>query len=143
MRTAWAIPRQQWKLRREFRLYRARAVWRARASHASKTAMAFDRLPLALRFGLYALASAILLYMCLAPSKSLPNSHLWDKAAHALAWAVLAGVGLALFPARPVAIVVFSLGFGIAVEVLQAALPFGRDGDWKDWVADCVGVATA
>ncbi|MDB5494684.1 MAG: hypothetical protein JWP86_2021 [Phenylobacterium sp.] len=105
--------------------------------------MGFDRLPLAVRFGLYGLATAILLYMCLAPSKALPNSHLWDKAEHAIAWAVLAGVGLTLFPGRPVAIVVFALGFGVLVEVLQTALPFGREGDWKDWVADCVGVAAA
>jgi VanZ family protein len=104
---------------------------------------AFDRLPLALRFGLYALASAILLYMCLAPSKALPNVHLWDKAEHAIAWAVLAGVGLMLFPTEAVAVAIFALGFGIAVEVLQGALPFGRDADWKDWLADCVGVAAA
>jgi VanZ family protein len=103
--------------------------------------MGFDRLPLALRFGLYGLATAILLYLCLAPTKALPNVHLWDKAEHAIAWAVLAGVGLILFPDRPVAIVAFSLTFGVLVEVLQAVLPFGRDGDWKDWAADCVGVA--
>jgi VanZ family protein len=105
--------------------------------------MGFDRLPLALRLGLYGLATAILLYLCLAPAKSLPSSGLWDKWEHAIAWAVLAGVGLVLFPDRPATIVVFSLSFGVAVEVLQAALPFGRDGDWKDFVADCVGVAAA
>jgi VanZ family protein len=105
--------------------------------------MGFDRLPFAPRLGLYGLAVAILLYLCLAPSRSLPNSHLWDKAEHAIAWAVLAGVGVALFPQRPVSVVVFALGFGVLVEVLQAILPFGRDGDWKDWIADCVGVAAA
>jgi VanZ family protein len=105
--------------------------------------MGFDRLPLALRFGLYGLATAILLYMCLAPSKALPNVHLWDKAEHAIAWAVLAGVGLILFPAQPAKIAMFTVSFGVLVEVLQAALPFGRNGDWQDWVADCVGVAAA
>jgi VanZ family protein len=105
--------------------------------------MGFDRLPLALRFGLYALASAILLYLCLAPSKALPSVHLWDKAEHAIAWAVLAGVGLVLFPDEAAAVALFALGFGIAVEVLQGALPFGRDADWKDWIADGVGVAAA
>nr|MEA2798934.1 hypothetical protein [Phenylobacterium sp.] len=105
--------------------------------------MGLDRLPLALRLGLYGVAVAILLYLCLAPSKALPSSNLSDKWEHTIAWAVLAGVGLVLFPGRPVAIVVFALGFGVLVEVLQAALPFGRDGDWKDWAADCVGVAAA
>jgi VanZ family protein len=105
--------------------------------------MAFDRLPLALRLGLYGLATAILLYMCLAPAKALPTVNLWDKAEHAIAWAVLAGVGLILFPRHAGAVAVFALGFGVAVEVMQGALPFGRDADWKDWVADIVGVAAA
>jgi VanZ family protein len=105
--------------------------------------MGFERLPLSVRLGLYGVAVAVLLYLCLAPSKALPSSNLSDKWEHAIAWAVLAGVGLVLFPDRPAAIVIFALGFGGLVEVLQAALPFGRDGDWKDWVADGVGVAAA
>jgi VanZ family protein len=105
--------------------------------------MGFDRLPLSLKLGLYGLAVAILLYLTLAPSKALPTVNLWDKAEHAIAWAVLAGVGLILFPRHAVAIAVFALAFGVLVEVLQGALPFGRDMDWKDWVADAVGVAAA
>ena len=105
--------------------------------------MGFDRLPLALRFGLYGLASAILLYMCLAPSHALPSVRLWDKAEHAIAWAVLAGVGFVLFPRQPWLVVGYALVFGAAVEILQGALPFGRDLDWHDWVADLVGVAAA
>jgi VanZ family protein len=105
--------------------------------------MGFDRLPLALKLGLYGLASAILLYLTLAPSKAVPDVHLWDKAEHAIAWAVLAGVGLVLFPRAVLPIALFALGFGVLVEILQGALPFGRDADWKDWIADLVGVAAA
>jgi VanZ family protein len=101
------------------------------------------RLPKPLRVAAYAAATAILLYLCLAPSKDLPHETLWDKAEHAIAWFVLASTGLLLAPRRPRAIVLFAIGLGALVEVLQATLPFGRDGDWHDLVADSTGVAAA
>jgi len=105
--------------------------------------MALDRLPLAPRLVLYAVAAGVLLYLCLAPSKDLPSVNVWDKAEHALSWAVLAGAGLILFPRHPGRIAVFALVFGGVVEVLQGKLPFGRDMDWADVVADAVGVAAS
>ena len=36
-----------------------------------------------------------------------------------------------------------ALGFGALVEVLQGLPVIGRDMDWKDFVADAVGVAAA
>lgn len=105
--------------------------------------MRFDRLPGPLKLALYATAVAILLYLCLAPSHDIPQVNVWDKAEHASAWAVLAGVGLILFPNRAGRIAAFALGFGALVEVLQWLLPFGRDGDWRDWMADLAGVTAA
>ena len=105
--------------------------------------MVLGRLPFALRLALYAVAAGVLLYLCLAPSKDLPSVNIWDKAEHAIAWAVLAGSGLVLFPRHPARIVVFALAFGALVEVLQGNLPFGRDMDWTDWAADAVGVAAS
>ena len=104
--------------------------------------MAPDRLPLPLRLGLYGAALAILLYLTQAPIRDLPPVDLWDKAEHALAWAVLTACGLLLFPRRPRRIVLLVLGYGGLVELFQALLPFGRDADWWDWVADAAGVAT-
>jgi VanZ family protein len=101
------------------------------------------RWPARLRFAAYAAAVAVLLYLCLAPSRDLPNIVLWDKAEHAIAWFVLAVSGLVLWPWRPGRIAAFALALGAVVEVLQATLPFGRDGDWRDWVADAVGVSLA
>lgn len=105
--------------------------------------MALDRLPLAPRLALYAVAAGVLLYLCLAPSKDLPSVNIWDKAEHALAWAVLAGCGLVLFPRQPGRIAAFALAFGVLVELLQGNLPFGRDMDWMDFAADAVGVAAS
>jgi len=105
--------------------------------------MALDRAPLSLRLGVYGLALAVLLWLTEAPSRELPHVSLWDKAEHALAWAVLAGSGLVLFPGRPGRIAALALGYGALVEVLQGLLPFGRDPDWRDFVADAAGVGAA
>lgn len=102
-----------------------------------------DRLPRSLRLAAYAAATAILLYLCLAPAPDLPGPSPWDKAQHAIAWAVLTGLGLVLSPSRPRAICAFALSLGVLVEVLQATMGFGRQGDWRDVAADAVGVAAA
>jgi VanZ family protein len=102
-----------------------------------------DRLPARLRLGGYGLAVAVLLYLTLAPARDLPKEHLWDKAEHSIAWLVLAGVGLAFWPARPRLVAGFAFCLGALVEVLQWAMPFGRDGELRDLFADGVGIAVA
>jgi VanZ family protein len=101
-------------------------------------------LPRPVRAGLYAIAALVLLYMALAPVHDVPGVELvWDKAEHAVSWMVLTLLGLLLSTRRRWAIPVFALAFGGLIEVLQATLPFGRDGEWGDFAADSVGVATA
>jgi VanZ family protein len=90
-----------------------------------------------------ALASVVLLYLCLAPARDLPGEPLWDKAEHGLAWTVLASVALLMWPARPLRVGTYAAALGGIVEILQATLPFGRDGDWRDWIADLAGIALA
>lgn len=102
-----------------------------------------DRLPFRLRLGAYGLAVAVLLYLTLAPPRDLPTVHLWDKAEHASAWFVLTSIGLAFWPARPRLIAGFAFCLGALVEVLQWAMPFGRDCDVRDLLADSVGIALA
>lgn len=101
------------------------------------------RLPRPLRLLLYALASAVLLFMTLAPQEDLPQAGLGDKWEHAVAWFVLTFAGLALSPWRPRAIAGYALGFAVLVEVLQMTMGFGRHGDWRDLVADALGVIAA
>ncbi|WP_133254951.1 hypothetical protein [Phenylobacterium hankyongense] len=100
-------------------------------------------LPRPIRLALFALAVAVLLFLCLAPTSDLPKEHLWDKAEHAIAWLVLTALGLALSPKRPLRIALFAIGLGAGVEILQATMGFGRDGDWRDLVADSLGVGVA
>jgi len=100
-------------------------------------------LPRPLRLALYAIATLILLYMCLAPSSGLPKVKLWDKEEHAISWLVLTATGLMLSPRRPRAIAAYTFFFGAFVEVLQALMGFGRDADWHDLAADSVGISVA
>lgn len=102
-----------------------------------------DRLPQPVKLGLYGLAVALLLYLTLAPSEALPDPGIGDKSQHGLAWAVLAGLGLALWPRRIAAVAVFALSLGVAIELLQGGLGLGREGDWTDLIADVAGIAAA
>lgn len=66
----------------------------------------------------------------------------WDKANHALAFAVLAAVGeLALWPhrARRRLTVAGLLCYGALIELLQSQLP-ARSGEWGDLAADAAGI---
>jgi uncharacterized protein YfiM (DUF2279 family) len=106
--------------------------------------MRFDQWPRPLRIGLYALACCVLLYMTLAPGEDVPGEGLvWDKAEHAMSWAVLTGAGLLLSTHRRWAIGVFAFVFGATIEVLQANMGLGRDGNLPDLGADTVGIAAA
>ena len=101
------------------------------------------RWPRPIRLAAYALATAILLYMCFAPSDDLPKVNIWDKEEHAIAWFVLAATGLILSPRRPRGIALFAFGLGAAVEIAQQLMGFGRDGDWHDVAADSIGIVVA
>lgn len=101
------------------------------------------RFPRPLRLGLYALAVAILLVMCLLPNKDLPDPGTGDRFEHAAAWFVLTVTGYVLAPERRVAIPAFAVVFGVAVEILQGITPTGRHSDPLDFVADLQGVALA
>jgi VanZ family protein len=102
------------------------------------------RLSWPLRIGAYLAAVTVLLWLCLAPSETLPQpENVSDKAEHGIAWFVLTALGVVLSPRRWRAVAAFALGLGVAVELLQAGLGFGRHGDWRDLAADSVGVLAA
>lgn len=102
-----------------------------------------SRFPRRVRLGLYALAALILLALCVAPSQDLPDPGTGDRFEHMAAWFVLTLAGFVLAPRRRLAIPAFALAYGALIEVLQAAMPFGRHGDPRDLLADAIGVALA
>lgn len=105
--------------------------------------MRVDQLPGPLRLTAFALAVAVILYLSLAPTGGIPDFSLWDKAQHALAWAGLTAMGLMFWPRRWQVVAAFALLLGLGVEFAQATLGFGRAGDWRDLLADAVGVLVA
>lgn len=87
------------------------------------------------------LALATLTWLSLAPQDQLPAINLWDKLAHAVAFAALATLIHAGWPdARRTTLWTALIGFGLMMEVLQIPVP-GRTFSWLDLVADATGIA--
>lgn len=101
------------------------------------------RFPRPVRLGLYALATAILLVLCVLPTADLPDPGTGDRFEHAAAWFVLTVTGYLLAPNRGLAIPAYALAFGVFIEILQGLTPTGRHSDPLDFAADTVGVALA
>lgn len=95
--------------------------------------------PRPLRLGLFALAVLAVLWGSLSPVTALPSVSLWDKAQHALGYLALALLGAWAF--APLGRLAAGLVLmGLAVEVLQATMNLGRQGDLADGLANTVGV---
>ena len=79
--------------------------------------------------------------MSLLPNEQVPAPLVfWDKAQHALGFAMLAIVGLGAYPAAARQVLLGLLLLGVGIECAQA-LTGWRQGDWMDWLADAIGVA--
>ena len=102
-----------------------------------------SRFPRLIRLGLYAVATVILLVLCLLPSQDLPDTGTGDRFEHTAAWFVLTITGYLLAPNRRLAIPAFALAYGVLIEVLQASAVTGRHGDLADFLADSLGVGLA
>ena len=102
-----------------------------------------SRFPRRVRLALYALAVAILLVLCVLPTRDLPDPGTGDRFEHAAAWFVLTATGYILAPNRRLAIPAFAVAYGAFIEVLQGLTPTGRHSDPLDFLADLQGVALA
>jgi VanZ family protein len=79
----------------------------------------------------------------------LPIEHLqmpvfdwWDKAQHALAFVVLIGWALLLWPHAAMRVALSMVAYGAGLELAQLAVGW-RFAEWADWAADAVGVFVA
>ncbi len=65
-----------------------------------------------------------------------------DKVNHLVAYIMMTAWFTALVQRSRYWLIVTGLVlFGIGVEVAQASMHLGRDGDWRDVVANCIGIA--
>jgi len=98
-------------------------------------------IPPPIRRGLFLFCSAALLVVTLMPSALLPEAHGADKVEHALAFAILTVLAVWSLPWRAWKLVIMLIAFGILIEILQAVLPFNRDAEAWDVLADSIGIA--
>lgn len=101
--------------------------------------------PLARRYGVVAFALCLLaiLFLSLAPADATPAPDLGgDKVRHALAYFVLTGLGLLAFGPR-LALLGGILMLGAGVEIAQALMGLGRQGDLADLAANLSGETAA
>ena len=88
---------------------------------------------------LLALAMLVLLVLSLAPSSlALPTTG-WDKANHALGFAVLGLLGQWAWPGRTAVVLTALLAYGGLIELLQSFTP-DRSAEAVDLLADWVGL---
>ncbi len=95
----------------------------------------------------WAIGWGLVLFICygtLAPAQYVPDLHLWDKLEHATAFfGMTCWFGGLVRRSRYPILAVWMLIFGGAIEILQGVMGLGRDMDFRDWVADAVGIALA
>jgi len=96
--------------------------------------------PRALRICAVAAVVAILVLALWPTSESMPLHTAWDKADHVAAFAALTILGLRAWPSCPLRVLSGMFLYGVLIEVLQAFTSWRR-GDWRDVVADVVGLA--
>jgi VanZ family protein len=102
-----------------------------------------DRAPAPVRWrALVALLVLAICWLAFEPRPPPPPPGLgWDKAQHALAFAVLGACALRGWPAARLAVLVAALlGFGVFIELVQTQLPT-RSAEIADVVADLCGAA--
>jgi len=85
-----------------------------------------------------------ILYATLAPSRDVPDLHLWDKLEHATAFFGMTFWFGGLVRRRRFWVLGLVMSvFGAAIEVAQGTMGLGRDMDIHDWIADSIGVLLA
>ena len=94
-----------------------------------------------MRVGWY-LAMAAVTVLALMPIEhlQLPVFDWSDKAQHALAFVVLTGWALLLWPMHALRVVLVMLAYGAGIEAAQWAVGW-RFAEWADLAADAVGVS--
>jgi len=79
--------------------------------------------------------------LALIPAPAVPQViQFWDKAQHAVSFAVLTVIGCCAFVRRVRIVSIGLLAHGALIEILQAALTTTRFGDVLDWFADGIGI---
>lgn len=84
-----------------------------------------------------------MLVVCLMPPLSGPTVRGVDKLEHMLAWLIMSSWFAALLERRALPVLAGGLiVLGIGIEFAQEFMALGRQGDWRDVVANIIGVSS-
>ena len=84
----------------------------------------------------------IVVVASLVPAGSLPQLGMTDKLEHMIAYGGLAlCYGGLMMPRRYVYLGLALLALGGGIEIVQGAMGWGRNADWRDFDADVLGTA--
>jgi VanZ family protein len=97
-----------------------------------------------LAVGAFCVGVVVVAALLLMPGEDLPETGLWDKLEHTLAFAALTVLGILAFPKRGDAplLMVGLITFGTVCEILQRFVP-GRESSLADATANAIGVLVA
>lgn len=97
--------------------------------------------PRPLRIAVFGLAGLVVAWASLVPTSALPSITLWDKVEHLTAYFGLTVIGAMAFPHRLSRLAAGLFGAGVAIEVAQSMMGWGRQGDPADALANTFGIA--
>jgi VanZ family protein len=81
--------------------------------------------------------------MSLVPGQKLPPTGLSDKTQHAIAYMLLTLWFTGVYPRSSyVRVGIGMLALGVSIEIAQGVMPFGRQTDFRDVIANSLGIAT-
>jgi len=87
----------------------------------------------------FSVCLVVVLVVALMPPQAIVPPTGWDKANHAMAFAVLAMLGCSAFPERKAPVLLGLLAYGGLIELLQSLTGY-RTAETLDVVADGVGL---
>ena len=96
--------------------------------------------PRPLRIAAFIAACCIIAWLSLEPTTALPKVSLSDKIEHLIAYFGLAVIGAYAFPPHLKRLAIGLFLGGVGVEVLQALMGLGRQGDPLDALANTIGI---
>lgn len=97
--------------------------------------------PRPLRITVFLAACATIVWLSVAPTTAIPSVNMWDKFEHASAYLGLALIAAWAFRVKSWRLAIGLFALGVGVEIAQATMGWGRQGDVLDAVANSVGIA--
>ncbi len=98
-------------------------------------------IPRPIRIAVFLAACATIVWLSVTPTTALPGVNVWDKLEHAGAYFGLTLLGAWAFRAGSWRLAGGLFALGVGLEIAQATMGWGRQGDVLDALANSAGIA--